>query len=270
MHYLDSASRDHLEALRRRDPFVHDALQQLDRILGSPMFARLQQQTKDFLAFIVTKALMNQGDEIKETTIAVFVFGEPANFNPAETAKIRVAAIALRERVARYYRDEGQSDPIRIVLPTKGYVPRIHDRRTCVLVNAFENWNPDGRHMHLCVGIRDEMVEHLNELGGWIHAAITRPSEPSTGARFIVRGSVELDGECLRVNISVGDVGSGRILYSRPHEGLSAHAFGLARRIAEALIEVVRREADAPNAAAAYRTTPARAHSSHRRRHRAS
>lgn len=253
MDYLDPASRDHLEPLRCRDAFVDDALNELDRILNSPTFARLHQQTRDFLTFVVTKSLMNQCDEIKETTIAVFVFHEPADFNPAETAKVRVAAIALRERVARYYSHEGQRDAIRIALPTKGYVPRIHDRRTCVSVNSFENWNPDGRYAHLCVGIRDEIVEHLNRIGGWIHATAAPTFDAAAGARFLVRGSVELDDERLRVNVSVGDVGSGRIVYSHAYEDLSAHAFGLARRIADAFISVLRREVDGPTIAAACR-----------------
>ena len=55
---------------------VDDALHQLDRILASKMFARVQHQARDFLIWIVIKTLLGESEQIKEPMIAVNVYNE--------------------------------------------------------------------------------------------------------------------------------------------------------------------------------------------------
>ncbi len=126
---LNQLERTRLEEHRRTQPFVRAALRQLERILESPTFRRVHPKTKDFLGFIVSKTLIGQADQIKEMTVAIRVFRESADFEPLVNSKVRVAALALRRRVAVYYAEEGAGDPVQIILRNGTYVPRIEYRR---------------------------------------------------------------------------------------------------------------------------------------------
>src|SRR5260221_7596825 len=96
---LNQAERTRLQELRLADPFVDEAIRQLERILASSAFVRSQRRAKDFLTFVVAKKLLGDEDQIKQTTIAIRVFGESAEFDPLESSKVRVAGIALRRRL---------------------------------------------------------------------------------------------------------------------------------------------------------------------------
>src|SRR2546425_3698028 len=142
MAYLTEADQAQLATLKKTQPFVEGVLRQCDRIVASHCFARIQQKARNFLLFIVVKTLLGCEAEIKETTIAVHAHGEPADYNPAETSRIRVAAAALRKKLITYYRGEGQRDPVEIRIPAGTYVPQILDRQVVIAIADLENWNP--------------------------------------------------------------------------------------------------------------------------------
>lgn len=81
------------------------------------------------MRFVVSKVLVGHGNQIKEMTIAIQVFGESTAFNPLESSKVRVAGLALRRRLAAYYAHEGARDPVKIILRVGTYVPRIRFER---------------------------------------------------------------------------------------------------------------------------------------------
>ena len=128
IEYLNDAERARLQERRLAEPFIDETLHQLERILTSLTFARIQHRTRDFLGFVVSKTLIGHADEIKEMTVAIRVYHESADFDPLENSKVRVAGVALRRRVAAYYVREGAHDPIEIVIPVGTYVPRIRCR----------------------------------------------------------------------------------------------------------------------------------------------
>lgn len=81
------------------------------------------------LRYLVAKALADDPSSLKETVIAVEVFGRPAaTFDPKLDTIVRVEARRLRARLANYYRSEGRETPIRIELPVGSYVPLIAER----------------------------------------------------------------------------------------------------------------------------------------------
>src|SRR3989442_7811832 len=82
MAYLDQAEEAQLETLRKTQPFANEVLRQCARILESHAFSRTQQRARDFLSFVVAKKLLRREAEIKETTIAIHVHEEPADYNP--------------------------------------------------------------------------------------------------------------------------------------------------------------------------------------------
>lgn len=81
------------------------------------------------LHHLVARTLAGATAELKETVIAVEVFGRPAGrFDPALDTIVRVEARRLRERLARHYAGEGRLRPQRIVLPVGSYVPQLVPR----------------------------------------------------------------------------------------------------------------------------------------------
>ena len=83
------------------------------------------------LRHLVARMLGDEAAALKETVIAVEVFGRPAaSFDPKFDTIVRVEARRLRMRLTSYYRDEGKAMPIRIELPVGSYVPLIANRHT--------------------------------------------------------------------------------------------------------------------------------------------
>ncbi len=83
------------------------------------------------LRHLVARMLGDDAAALKETVIAVEVFGRPAaSFDPKFDTIVRVEARRLRMRLTTYYRDEGKAMPIRIELPVGSYVPLIANRQT--------------------------------------------------------------------------------------------------------------------------------------------
>ncbi len=104
---------------------VEQALLRIERsaaFRGSP-------RHRSLLRHLVTRALHNDLGALKETVIAVEVFGRPvASFDPKLDTIVRVEARRLRGRLARYYGGDGQQAPLRIELPVGSYVPLIAHR----------------------------------------------------------------------------------------------------------------------------------------------
>jgi Tfp pilus assembly protein PilF len=94
----------------------------LERILASRDFASAPRLSA-FLRFVVDTALDGKSAEIKESLIAVEVYGRPPDYNPQIDSTVRVEAGRLRTRLHKWYGSEGGNERIRIELPKGGYVP---------------------------------------------------------------------------------------------------------------------------------------------------
>src|SRR5580704_1553421 len=95
---------------------------QLERILASSGFARNERLSK-FLRFVVERHLEGRDDEIKESVVAVEVFGRSPDHDPKQDSIVRTEAGRLRARLGEFYLGEGKDDPVVIDLPKGGYVP---------------------------------------------------------------------------------------------------------------------------------------------------
>ena len=81
------------------------------------------------LRHLVERAVASDLPALKETVIAVEVFGRPAgSFDPRHDSIVRVEVRRLRARLSNFYRAEGRRATIRIDVPVGGYVPRIVTR----------------------------------------------------------------------------------------------------------------------------------------------
>src|SRR5690349_3121865 len=106
------AVESHEEAVRR----------ELERVLGSPGFANNERLSR-FLRFVVERHLEGKEQELKESVLAVEVFGRRPDYNPKQDAIVRTEAGRLRARLSEFYIGEGKGDPTVIELPKGGYTP---------------------------------------------------------------------------------------------------------------------------------------------------
>src|SRR6516162_7040285 len=100
------------------------ARRQLDRILASPGFARNERLSR-FLRFVVERHLEGRDAELKESLLAIEVFGRPPDYDPKQDPIVRTEASRLRARLSEYYLGNGKDDPLVIELPKGGYVPAL-------------------------------------------------------------------------------------------------------------------------------------------------
>src|SRR5262245_36789327 len=98
------------------------AQRQLERVLASPGFARNERLSR-FLRFVVERHLEGRDSEIKESLLAIEVFGRPPGYDPKEDPIVRTEARRLRARLSEYYLGDGKEDALVIDLPKGGYVP---------------------------------------------------------------------------------------------------------------------------------------------------
>src|SRR6516165_8549461 len=95
---------------------------QLEKILASEGFAR-NDRLGGFLRFVVELELSGRGDELKESLIAVEVFGRRPDYDPRQDSVVRTKASRLRARLTEYYATGGSADPLVIEVPKGGYRP---------------------------------------------------------------------------------------------------------------------------------------------------
>src|SRR5438477_4337795 len=98
------------------------ARRQLERVLESPGFAHNERLSR-FLRFVVERHLEGQDQELKESLIAIEVFGRAAGYDSKQDPIVRTEASRLRARLSEYYLGEGKGDSLAIELPKGGYVP---------------------------------------------------------------------------------------------------------------------------------------------------
>jgi len=106
------------------EPREEEVAAALQRLLSWPEIARSGQLAK-FLAYIVERKLQGEAQSIKAYSIAVDVFGRPADFDPQSDPIVRVQARRLRGLLTRFYQEDGAGDAVRIALPTGRYVPEF-------------------------------------------------------------------------------------------------------------------------------------------------
>jgi Tfp pilus assembly protein PilF len=115
-------------------------------VLSSPPFSR-SARLQRFLQFIVESELTGHRRDIQEYTIGLEVFDRGKSFDPRSDSIVRVEAHRLRKRLKKYYATYGQRQPVRIILPQRGYVPSFERK-------VFRwNWHRRARAVLIAGGI---------------------------------------------------------------------------------------------------------------------
>src|SRR5579864_3228748 len=115
------------------------ARRELERVLEGAVFRR-NERLSGFLRFVVERRLQGRGEELKESVIAVEVFGRKPDYNPKQDPIVRTEATRLRARLSQYYAEEGKGDPLVIDLPRGGYVPVFRQTTPVAQVPDLRFW----------------------------------------------------------------------------------------------------------------------------------
>ncbi|NKJ02413.1 hypothetical protein [Novosphingobium sp. SG707] len=75
------------------------------------------------LEYVVSETLEGRGDTLKELVIGDALYGRSAPYDPRIDSAVRVEARRLRRKLSEHYQGAGKRDPVRVTLPTGGYVP---------------------------------------------------------------------------------------------------------------------------------------------------
>lgn len=150
---------------------VDDALQ---RLLASRTFRRSERH-RTFLRHVVRAALTDHLADLKEVVIGIEVYGRDiAVYDPRRDPIVRVEAGRVREKLARYYADEGIADAFQITIPVGGYLPRFARRTTkaaarnvgSFAVLPFASLSPLADDGLFCEALADQVIDMLSRLPG--------------------------------------------------------------------------------------------------------
>jgi hypothetical protein len=100
------------------------AQEELSRILKSPAFHG-SPRCKQFLQFVVDRALDGQYDVLKERMIGIEVFGRDPAYQTDGDSVVRVRASDVRRRLIQYYSVAETVPACRIEIPSGSYVPHF-------------------------------------------------------------------------------------------------------------------------------------------------
>lgn len=99
--------------------------EQLDRLLVHPLFANSKRYPA-LLSYVVEQTLVGNGDELKERSIAIAVFGRSPSYDANADPVVRITAGEVRKRLSQYYYDATHANELVIELPVGSYVPVFH------------------------------------------------------------------------------------------------------------------------------------------------
>ncbi|MEG9436487.1 hypothetical protein JAO29_09965 [Edaphobacter sp. HDX4] len=100
------------------------AQDELNRILKSPAFHG-SPRCKQFLQFVVDRALDGQYDLLKERMIGIEVFGRDPAYQTDGDSVVRVRASDVRRRLIQYYSVTETVPACRIEIPSGSYIPQF-------------------------------------------------------------------------------------------------------------------------------------------------
>jgi hypothetical protein len=152
------------EQLVREAPSAEDVLQQLDRVVGHPIF-RKSENLCNILTFLVRQSLANPGVNHKEHEIATCALGRSDDFDPRLDSTVRVHTARLRTKLAEYYAGEGAGEPVVFEIPKGAYQLNVAYRDDSQLPAVEEGGEG---------GARAEVWRRIASpaLWGWIAAAV--------------------------------------------------------------------------------------------------
>jgi hypothetical protein len=100
-----------------------EVLHALEDVLLSPHFCNSKRYPA-LLRYVVEQTLLGHGEEIKERTVGIDVFGRAPDYDTNLDTVVRYSAGEVRKRLALYYH-EAEEAPIQIILSARSYKPEF-------------------------------------------------------------------------------------------------------------------------------------------------
>ena len=235
----------------------------LERVVGSDTFRRSQRH-RHFLRHVVGAALADQHEQLKEVIIGLEVFGRDlATYDPRSDPIVRVEAGRLREKLVRFYANEGDGEAFEITIPVGGYapsfVPRATDRvraadRRSIAILPFANLSGHADDTTFSIGLADQLIDTLGRvpalkvvarvsaLEAGERALPVRTAGRLLGVGHVVEGSIQRSGSRLRCIARLSRAKDGVRLWSRRFDDVDAAAadlFDFQDAIADAVLQAV-------------------------------
>lgn len=242
-------------------------LRELDRILGSPLFAQAERQRR-FLKFIVTETLAGRADRISGYTVGIGVYDRDPSFEPMLEPIVRVEAGRLRAKFREYYDGEGQPDPIRIGLDKGSYAATIRGSRLVLVAGSnhaptmaekpslivlpFASEGDSPTQESFADGITEDLITDLSKLHNLFvvsrHVAYTyrrtqklpRTIGRNLGVRYLLEGSVRYAGRLIRVSAQLVDTVSGQALWGARYDRKLGEAFAVQDELTRNIVRAIR------------------------------
>ena len=101
---------------------------ELEQVLQSGLFAKAPRLER-FLRYVCERHFEDEGDQVKEYSIAFEALGRSADFDPKKDSIVRVEAHRLRKRLAEYYVGPGAGHLVHIEIPNGQYRPQFVARK---------------------------------------------------------------------------------------------------------------------------------------------
>src|SRR5688572_17084542 len=210
---------------------------ELARIEASATFRRSPRH-QQLLRYLVTRTLVGDSARLKESVLAVEVFGrDPARFDPQKDTTVRVEARRLRQKLSRFYEREGADCALAIRLDAGGYVPTFElrpqagiDALPSLVVLPFVNLSGDASIDAWCDALTDELIDSLVQLPRLKVVARTtsfsfkgrhvdvRHIAREVGVKTLLEGSVQSRAGGRRVVAQLIDGATGIHLWSHAFE----------------------------------------------------
>ena len=101
--------------------------EQLTTIFASSHFKSANQMQR-FLKYVVDTTLQGKEKSLKQYTIAVEALGYPEDFDSDSNPLVRILGGRVRDRLSKYYLQEGEADLVHISIPKGSYIPVIEKK----------------------------------------------------------------------------------------------------------------------------------------------
>lgn len=207
---------------------------ELARVEGSAAFRRSPLHRR-LLRYLVTRTLAGDAARLKESVIAVEVFGrDPAAFDPKRDTSVRVEARRLRRKLAQFYATD--TGPARATLAlaagsyVPGFAPPAHAQAAALIVLPFVNLTGDAAFDTWCDALTEEAIDALVQVPGLKVVARTtsfawrgrtadaRAIAREAGVSTLLEGSVQRRAGARRVVAQLIDGRDGLHLWSHAFE----------------------------------------------------
>lgn len=248
---------------------------ELTRVLSSRTFGRSARQ-RALLHYLVTARRTGEVSRLKESTIALDVFGrDAATYDSSTDGIVRVSVNRLRDLLDRYYEDEGARAPLRFEIQRGGYVPIVRRATPSglpplprIAVLPLENFTGNPDFGPLCDGLTEDIIDAMTRVPDTRIIARTssfrfkgqsldvREIAQALNVDALLEGSVQQVGDRLRVTAQLVLGSDGSHLWSHAFYCVPEERESLQLAIVDIMLRALGKRA--PDAAVAGDDRPTR------------